>query len=892
MPVLRDYQEAAVAALLGSKRGLLVAGAGSGKTLTACAAIDRWLGTQTGKRVLWLSPTTELCEQAVGAARNFDLPSRCEFVSKCYQAGELASGYDLVVADEAHVATAPTFRQLFTGYAGPLFGLTATPGRDDDAFDDLTSLIGPVLYTVDRSELLGDGHLAPAEVTFLCPNARDEFAEIVEADTDVRFEKMRYAIPHTMRQVASQSIDSLGRMLGGSTMQEAIILAERHGVASEAPLRTLVSRDPQARAWVQKAAEATLRSRAKWQSVLKHAIYENEKRNDAIVEAALAQQGRSTLVLVATQLHGKALAARIPGAVLMHSKMKKREEMVEKFRRGEITCACSTSMLEVGFDAPIAEVLIMTVAGRSTIRMIQSSGRVLRPFPGKTSGKVIDFWDVQAPMLLAQSKARAKTFASMQGYEFVGATEILPTVLGAVGITLHPALPGGMLPRKKSTQKENEKCVKKEVASTSGSPKVPSTSPILSMNNTTNAEQHLPAPQPTQLALAAPAAAESVAPAAAPPAAGSDLAHTERAHARFSPSSLKAKAICPGFQNDPSGDPKYALRGTLGHEAVEHETPEICFILDAAGNKTDVVDTQLKEAVEACIAYTRGVTKGKQVHREMRLHYLDQFGHVDLVAISGASAALVDYKFSFNFHPAAGPQFQAYCLGVWNHWPQVEAITVHTVHPFLGKADVETYTRSEHYSAFTIEVKAIIARASLRRPEDFTLSDQCRFCGASGLCPKLAELGAEIGRRYAPELQIPQDITFHGSEVSDPDAVAQLLQLAPIVTKAASGWNKRGMELHDQGVDVPGYEVARRSGKRSVASANVAFDVVRQFAPQITIPEFMEHCSVTATGLDELVKAASPKGKKAKNVEMLAHALEDADALQYGAESRYLRKVR
>jgi hypothetical protein len=204
-------------------------------------------------------------------------------------------------------------------------------------------------------------------------------------------------------------------------------------------------------------------------------------------------------------------------------------------------------------------------------------------------------------------------------------------------------------------------------------------------------------------------------------------------------------------------------------------------------------------------------------------------------------------------------------------------------------ADVVTFTRTQS-TDLMLKVRSIIARTLQNRPEDYRITDQCRYCGFANQCRKLAELATEIGSKYAPEIVAPNDITFHGSEVSDPATIARLLQLAPIVKKAAGGWTKRGLELYDKGVDIPGYEISKKGGKRSVASANLAFELVRDnFAPQLKVEEFLEHCTVTPTGLDELVKAASPKGKKGKNVEALGYILEDADAMTYGAEGRFLR---
>jgi DNA repair protein RadD len=74
---------------------------------------------------------------------------------------------DLLIIDEAHRATAPTYREIRSLYSGPVLGLTATPERTDgeglgDIFDTLIE--GP-----STAELIKEGFLAPY-VAFEAPD--------------------------------------------------------------------------------------------------------------------------------------------------------------------------------------------------------------------------------------------------------------------------------------------------------------------------------------------------------------------------------------------------------------------------------------------------------------------------------------------------------------------------------------------------------------------------------------------------------------------------------------------------------------------------------------------------------------------------------------------------
>jgi hypothetical protein len=376
----------------------------------------------------------------------------------------------------------------------------------------------------------------------------------------------------------------------------------------------------------------------------------------------------------------------------------------------------------------------------------------------------------------------------------------------------------------------------------------------------------------------------------------SDLARIkERKHAPLSPSVLKSKAICPGYFSDPTGDSSFADRGTLGHKAVELEDPSLC------GD-----DTGLRKAVEKCIAYKIKVTgrgfsgyRGMNwaetgpnptegVFQEIRLDYFDQYGFCDLIRVWHKEVDVVDWKFAYRFYPADSPQFHAYCLGVWDKWPAVETIRVHVPHPFRDEIDLETFTRSKDYSRLSGQVAAIIARAKANDPSTYTISEQCAYCGFAGRCSKLAGVGLEIARRYSPDLQLPPG-SLHGSEVTDPKVFATLLHVAPAVEKAVSGWKRAALDMWDAGTAIPDFEIASRSGRRSIASAKAAYEVVKDKVP---VDQFLEACSVSPTQLEDLYVAAFPRGQKQKAKEVLEGLLVDQEILTAGGESRHLRPIR
>ena len=66
-----------------------------------------------------------------------------------------------------------------------------------------------------------------------------------------------------------------------------------------------------------------------------------------------------------------------------------------------------------GFDAPIADALILAYAGKSQRRAIQSTGRVLRPYKGKECGLIYDFKDTFNGMLANQARKRRAMYKQL-----------------------------------------------------------------------------------------------------------------------------------------------------------------------------------------------------------------------------------------------------------------------------------------------------------------------------------------------------------------------------------------------------------------------------------------------------------------------------------------------
>jgi superfamily II DNA or RNA helicase len=368
---LRDYQIPAVNALARTKRGIVKAPAGSGKTIIGAAALDKWAKMRSklaGRpmKIAWIAWSKEQCEQAMAAMGHFPSLEDSTLVDIfCYQAGRSIVGYDLVIFDECHHIPAETFRKIVNYYDGARWGLTATPDRADELAKDVFTLIGPIIYEVPRDVLVENNQLAHAIVKIHRPNERREHED---------------------------QINRMGEELFQSQWR-------RFGRFAQ-------------------VGEQELRARAIWRFAQMIGLIQNVKRNQKIVDLANSHRikGDSTLTIVSTIEHGKTLSALVPGSVVIYSKMgdKRRRDAMEGFKDGSIHTAFATSLADEGLDVPRANVLILAAGGRSNAKTEQRTGRVLRTFHDKAHGLIHDFWDHQHYFLLAQTKRRIALYEKLK----------------------------------------------------------------------------------------------------------------------------------------------------------------------------------------------------------------------------------------------------------------------------------------------------------------------------------------------------------------------------------------------------------------------------------------------------------------------------------------------
>ncbi len=355
----RQYQADAVQALAQSRRGICVAPAGSGKTIIAAMLCDQLAADfplPRPPRIAWLAHTKEQVQQGIEAVSiKVKADKWANYAYHCYAAYPNLADFDVVILDECHWAGCEMLQGILATMPDDarLYGFTATPNREDGI--DVTGIVGPILYSVDTRTIRNIGGVLPGVVRVIRIGDKDELEP------------------------------------------EAEKLAQTYYTNGM-------------RWYDRKTGEDTNLKRCLYRAVCKLAIAENDLRDNLIRRIAEKHANDKTLILVDSKKHGLKLAKLIPAAVPLFSNTRGRQGIVSDFIDGPIPCLIATSLADEGLDVPCASVLIMAGAGKAFGKIVQRTGRVLRPYPGKTCGLIYDFLDVRHGMLSAQHWQRRRHY--------------------------------------------------------------------------------------------------------------------------------------------------------------------------------------------------------------------------------------------------------------------------------------------------------------------------------------------------------------------------------------------------------------------------------------------------------------------------------------------------
>jgi superfamily II DNA or RNA helicase len=330
-----------------SKKGVIVLPTGTGKTHVANLAIEK-----AERPALVVTPTIDLMNQwydelslcfgvevgLVGGGYFEIKPLTVTTYDSAYlNIDRLGNKFGLIIFDECHHLPGPTFGLAATCALAPFrLGLTATPERADNAHALLDSLIGPIVYRREITQLRGR-YLADYTVETLYVNLTPE-------------ERYRYEHAREVYRgfLAESGID----MRQPNAWGRFLVAAHRSADGRQA---YLAYREQRA---IALAAPAKLQ-----------------------LLGRLLDRHNGDRVLIFT--HDNATVYTIARAFLVpvithQTRTKERRDVLLKFNSGEYPIVATSRVLNEGVNVPEANVAVILSGSGSVREHVQRLGRILR----------------------------------------------------------------------------------------------------------------------------------------------------------------------------------------------------------------------------------------------------------------------------------------------------------------------------------------------------------------------------------------------------------------------------------------------------------------------------------------------------------------------------------
>lgn len=350
-----------------------------------------------------------------------------------------------------------------------------------------------------------------------------------------------------------------------------------------------------------------------------------------------------------------------------------------------------------------------------------------------------------------------------------------------------------------------------------------------------------------------------------------DIAHSERAHARLSASGAKQWLACtPSVKLSeayPDRSSEAARQGTVAHELAEHILRSQTSIKEdllarkeewAKIKSSKYFDMDMQEYMMEYTGYvlsqymaavgrsrTAG-TRRAEIHLETRLDLSRwvpySFGTGDVTIIEdGKEIVIIDLKYGKGVPVSAvnNPQLRLYALGVLNMYdfdfviPQVRMVIYQ---PRLNSVTEEVMTTTELYSwgENYVKPRAILAH---RGEGTVTPGEHCVFCKVKNICKARAEMFIDPWLREGSKdvrLMTPYELGLVVAHTDD-------------MMGWAKGIKEFALEKAVAGVDIPGWKLVEGRGKRIITNMDEVGNriVERKGIPRVQITKPAELISMT-----------------------------------------------
>jgi hypothetical protein len=349
----------------------------------------------------------------------------------------------------------------------------------------------------------------------------------------------------------------------------------------------------------------------------------------------------------------------------------------------------------------------------------------------------------------------------------------------------------------------------------------------------------------------------------------------EEEHHPLGPSALKHVEICPGYRSA-SEETVFTIEGTLLHEACE--TRDL-----------SKLSQDQKPLVESCLEYVDELSQPKNVksyiERKLKINlfkkdeeppdnavYTKISGTGDLLLVNEDTnhIDLVDYKFGRGEIDCAAEniQGQAYFVGAMDLFETAKSCQVHFIIPRRGEITTHTYTRDE-LEDIRFRLRIVVEKATQPEPELNPRTETCRFCKNRLSCPELRQNLLPIAQKHINN-NFAVDVLkkYSPSEVSDPEILSRMVQVAPVMEKWAQEAKKHAAQVAmETGDAIPGFQLRYRNAqKRLTDTAEVSNVMNLEFG--IGKLEFTEACTPVFSKLVDILARSKKLSKVAARAEL------------------------
>lgn len=356
-----DYQEEAIQKAIRKKNGVIVAPCGAGKTEMALEIVAR-----VGKPALWITHTKELLTQSKERAMNlFDIPKKCF--------GEITNG-------KVNIGTHITFATVQT--------------LQNINLSDIRDTFGIII--VDECHRVG-GTPTKLMMFYKCLSQLS----------------CRYKIGVTATPKKSNGLDMTMYSLLGNKIIEIPKEVVKKKLCEVEIYKMMTGYEPNIKEITK--TDGTI-------DYLKfiNDLCENKNRNDFInlIINEIIKEKKNCIVLSERVKHLEILNSFRNDSLILTSKSKNRNEILESFKNGKTKVLFSTyQLMSEGFDYKDLECLIFVTPQKNERIVTQSCGRVARKSDKKEKGEVYDLVD-NFGMCFGMWKIR-KNIYKKNGYKII-----------------------------------------------------------------------------------------------------------------------------------------------------------------------------------------------------------------------------------------------------------------------------------------------------------------------------------------------------------------------------------------------------------------------------------------------------------------------------------------